>query len=76
MKNGSFGIVFQEQGKRPDVVIVGSGANVATALRAKKINPDTADLSKLTVNGKKADLTTRLSTNSLLAYVPAVAGGI
>jgi len=74
-KKGSFGIVFQEQGKRADVVIVGNGATVASALRAKKINPETVDVSKLTLNGKAAGLSDRLFTNALLAITPKVAGG-
>lgn len=75
MKNGQFGIVVQVQGKRPDMVIVGSGANVASALRAKKIDPK-AYQGKLTLNDKPlTDLTTRLHVNDLLAITPDVAGG-
>lgn len=76
MKTGQFGIVVQVQGKRPDMVIVGSGANVASALRAKKIDPSNYK-GKLTLNDKPlTDLTTRLKTNDLLAVTPDVAGGI
>ena len=75
MKNGQFGIVVQVQGKRPDMVIVGSGANVASALRAKKIDPRAFE-GKLTLNDKPLkDLTTRLHVNDLLAITPDVAGG-
>ncbi len=75
MKNGQFGIVVQVQGKRPDMVIVGSGANVASALRAKKIDPKNY-AGKLTLNDKPlTDLTTRLHVNDLLAITPDVAGG-
>lgn len=76
MKNGQFGVIVQVQGKRPDMVVVGSGANVASALRAKKINPENYS-GKITLNDKPlTDLTTRLRTNDLLAITPDVAGGI
>ena len=75
MKNGQFGVIVQVQGKRPDMVVVGSGANVASALRAKKIDPSSYN-GKLTLNDKAiTDLTIRLKTNDLLAITPDVAGG-
>ena len=69
-----FGVMVQEQGKRPAIVLVGSGATVRSALRAKKIEPETAKGS-ITVNGKTADLNDRLRTNDLVAFTPSVAGG-
>ena len=76
MKTGQFGVVVQVQGKRPDMVVVGSGANIASALRAKKIDPENYN-GKLTLNDKAVtDLTIRLKTNDLLAITPDVAGGI
>ncbi len=76
MKNGQFAIVVQQHGKRPNSVVVGSGANVASALRVLKINPET-NRQKLTLNEKPlTDLTTRLKTNDLLAILPDVAGGV
>lgn len=75
MKNGQFGIVVQVEGKRPNMVIVGSGANIASALRAQKLDPKKFE-GKLTLNDKKVtDLTTRLHVNDLLAITPDVAGG-
>lgn len=75
MKTGQFGVIVQVQGKRPDMVVVGSGANVASALRAKKIDPANY-AGKLTLNDKAiTDLTIRLKTNDLLAVTPDVAGG-
>lgn len=75
MKNGQFGIVVQVQGKRPNLTVVGSGANVASALRAVKMDP-AAYNGKLTLNDKAiTDLTIRLKTNDLLAITPDVAGG-
>ena len=75
MANGKFGVLVQVGTKRPDLVIVGSGANIASALRAKKLDPASFD-GKLTLNDKAvSDLTTRLHTNDLLAVIPDVAGG-
>ena len=76
MKTGQFGVVTQVQGKRPNFTIVGSGANVASALRAIKLDPEKYAKGGLTLNDKAiTDLTIRLKTNDLLAVVPDVAGG-
>lgn len=69
-----FGVMVQEQGKRPSIALVGSGATVRSAFRALKINPETVKGS-ITVNGKNADLNDRLKTNDLVALTPNVAGG-
>lgn len=72
MSNHQFAVIVQEQGQRPKLAMVGSGANVASALRAIKKE---GYKGSLTVNGKKADATTRLSKGQVLALTPDVAGG-
>ena len=51
MKTGEFGVVLQKQGQRPNLVIVGSGATVRSALKAAKITNGT--LSTMEVKSQK-----------------------
>lgn len=74
MAETKFGVMVQEQGKKLQVALVGSGATIRSALRAVKRDPDTLK-GTVTLNNKKADLSDRLKTNDLIAIVPNVAGG-
>ena len=81
MANGKFGVVVQHQGKRPNSVMVEGGATVRTALLAaqeKGFIPK-GDLEKyanaVTLGSKKAGLSTRVETNSLIALSENVSGG-
>lgn len=74
MKTGEFGVVLQKQGQRPNLVVVGSGATVRSALKAAKITPESVE-GRLTHNKGKADLNARLKTNDLLVISEPVTGG-
>lgn len=74
MANGKFGVMVQFQGKRPDVVMVEGGATVRSALTNKGLNAEKY-AATVTLNGKRADLSDRISTNALIALSENVAGG-
>lgn len=76
-----FGVMVQFQGKRPKVVNVDGSATVRTALQeaqAKGHLPK-GDIEKYagktTLGGKRAELSTRIGTNALIALSENVAGG-
>lgn len=72
---GEFNVVVQMAGDRPNIVKVGPGATVRTALRAIKKDPE-ATIGSVTFGGKAANLNDRLYTNALLSITPNTAGGI
>ena len=81
MTKGKFGVVVQHQGKRPNSVLVEGGATIRTALlaaQAKGFIPKgdvEAYANKATLMGKKANLSDRVETNSLIALSEDVSGG-
>lgn len=74
MKNATFGVIVQEQGKKASVALVGSGATVRSALKAVRISEDKVE-GRITLNNKKAGLGDRLKTNDLLVISEPVTGG-
>ena len=74
MADTKFGVMVQKEGEAPKIALVGSGATVRSALRARKIDPESVS-GKVTLNGRDTDLNARLKTNDLVAVTPNVAGG-
>lgn len=75
MKTGTFAVIVQNQGSKPKLAIVGSGATVRSALKASKINESDV-AGRVTLGNKKvADFGTRLHQGDLLVISEPVTGG-
>jgi hypothetical protein len=74
MATNKFGVIVQHQGKDPKLAMVQGGATVATALEAAGFNPESYK-GRVTLQGKRADLSDRLKTGQLVGISEQVAGG-